>query len=112
MNDTRLDPDFISLDNENTLSEIIVPIMQQGQIKGIVEICSEDVNAFSGMDVTIVEGVASELTRAWERSSYNQRLTELIQAGKHWVRGSYSLHCLTSREIFPVPHLQVMHQNY
>jgi putative nucleotidyltransferase with HDIG domain len=33
------------------------------------------------MDVAIAEGVAAELMRAWERSSYRQRLTELIQAG-------------------------------
>ena len=33
------------------------------------------------LDAAIAEGVASELMRAWERSSYQQRLTELIQAG-------------------------------
>jgi len=81
VNDTRLDSDFTKLNEENTLSEIVVPILQHGQIKGMVEICSDKTYAFTGMDVTIAEGVASELTRAWERSSYNQRLTELIQAG-------------------------------
>jgi len=81
VHDTTLDSDFIALENENTLSEVIVPIIQQGQIRGVIEICSEKTNAFSGMDVAIAEGIAAELTRAWERSSYNQRLTELIQAG-------------------------------
>ena len=81
INDTSLDPDFVSINNEKTLSEIIVPIMQNGQIKGIIEVCSEKTYAFSSIDVSIVEGAAIELTRAWERSSYNQRLTELIQAG-------------------------------
>ena len=81
VNDTRLDPDFIAMIEENTLSEIVVPILQHGQIKGLVEICSDKTQAFSSVDVSIAEGVASELTNAWERSSYNQRLTELIQAG-------------------------------
>lgn len=81
VNDTSLDPDFFPLNNEKTLSEIIVPIMQNGQIKGLIEVCSEKTYAFSNIDVSIVEGAALELTRAWERSSYNQRLTELIQAG-------------------------------
>jgi len=81
VNDTSLDPDFSPLENETTLSEVIVPIVQQGQIRGVIEICSEKTNVFSGMDVAIAEGIAAELTRAWERSSYNQRLTELIQAG-------------------------------
>jgi putative nucleotidyltransferase with HDIG domain len=81
VNDTSVDPDFFPVNNEKTLSEIMVPIMQNGQIKGIIEVCSEKPYAFSSVDVSIVEGAALELTRAWERSSYNQRLTELIQAG-------------------------------
>jgi len=81
VNDTRQDPDFISHNNETTLSAINVPIIQHGQVQGILEICSDKEYAFSGADAAIVEGVASELMRAWERSSYHQRLTELIQAG-------------------------------
>lgn len=81
VNDTSVDSDFFPVNNEKTLSEIIVPIMQNGQVKGIIEVCSEKSYAFSSTDVSIVEGAALELTRAWERSSYNHRLTELIQAG-------------------------------
>jgi putative nucleotidyltransferase with HDIG domain len=81
VNDTSLDPDFVRANNDTTASEIAVPIMHNGQIKGMIEVCSEKAYAFSNADVNIVEGVALELTRAWERSSYNQRLTELIQAG-------------------------------
>ena len=81
VNDTSLDPDFFPIENEKTLSEIVVPIMQNGQIKGLIEVCAEKAYAFSSVDVNIVEGAALELTRAWERSSYNHRLTELIQAG-------------------------------
>jgi len=81
VNDTELDTDFIALENEKTLSIISVPILQHGHINGILEICSERKYAFTSMDAAIAEGVASELMRAWERSSYRQRLTELIQAG-------------------------------
>jgi len=81
VNDTTADPDFFPVNNESTLSEIVVPIMTNGQIKGLIEVCSEKANAFTPTDVGIIEGVAMELTRAWERSSYNQRLTELTQAG-------------------------------
>ena len=81
IHDTELDPDFVSLENENTLSMIDVPILQHGHVKGILTICSEKKYAFSSLDAAIAEGVASELMRAWERSSYRQRLTELIQAG-------------------------------
>jgi GAF domain-containing protein len=81
VNDTELDVDFISLDHEKTLSIISVPVLQHGHAKGILEICSDKKYAFSSLDVAIAEGIASELMRAWERSSYRQRLTELIQAG-------------------------------
>ena len=81
VNDTDLDSDFIRIGQQRILSIISVPMLQQGYVKAILEICSEKKYAFSSLDVGIAEGVASELTRAWERSSYRQRLTELIQAG-------------------------------
>ncbi|MGE5464508.1 MAG: HD domain-containing phosphohydrolase, partial [Syntrophothermus sp.] len=81
VNDTRLDPDFFQLENDSTLSMISVPILQNGYVKGVLEICSDETSAFGSTDVFIAEGVASELMRAWERASYHQRLTELIQAG-------------------------------
>ena len=81
INDTRLDPDFIALNNETTLSVINVPIVQHGHVLGVLEICSDKSHAFSTADAAIVEAVASELIRAWERSGYQQHITELIQAG-------------------------------
>jgi putative nucleotidyltransferase with HDIG domain len=81
VHDTELDPDFLPLEGETTLSIVDVPILQHGHSKGILSICSEKKYAFSSLDAAIAEGVASELMRAWERSSYRQRLTELIQAG-------------------------------
>lgn len=81
VNDTRLDSDLILMNNEETLSIISVPIMQHGHIKGVLELCSEKAHAFNSLDASIAEGVASELLRAWERSNYQQHITELIQAG-------------------------------
>jgi putative nucleotidyltransferase with HDIG domain len=81
IHDTELDPDFIQVENDSTRSMIIVPLLLHGHFKGILSICSEKKHAFSSLDTAIAEGVASELMRAWERSSYRQRLTELIQAG-------------------------------
>ena len=81
VNDTRLDPDFLHLEDDHTLSIISTPILQNGHVKGVLEICSEKTYAFGSADASILEGVAAELMRAWERASYHQRLTELIQAG-------------------------------
>ena len=81
INDTELDTDFTPLNNENTRSVIIVPMVSHGQLKGMIEVRADKTHAFNNMDITSVEGVASELTRAWDRSNYNQRLTDLIQSG-------------------------------
>jgi putative nucleotidyltransferase with HDIG domain len=81
VNDTALDTDFAPINTENTRSMIIVPMLSHGQIRGTLEVRSEKTHAFNNMDIASVEGVAGELTRAWERANYNQRLTELIQSG-------------------------------
>ena len=81
INDTTLDPDFKPLNNESTRSVIVVPMMTHGQLKGILEVRSDKEHAFNNMDIVSVEGIATELSRAWERSNYNERLKELIQSG-------------------------------
>lgn len=81
VNDTSAEPAFIASNNGNTKSEIVVPVIAHGYVKGIVEVSADKPHAFNNIDVAIAEGVANELTRAWERSNYNNRLTELIQAG-------------------------------
>ena len=80
-NDTRLDPDFFDLANENNLSSLVVPIIHNGYVEGIIAINSEATDAFHSADVILAETVAAELERAWERWNYHQHLTELIQAG-------------------------------
>ncbi len=79
--DTRLDADYICLSEQRFLSEVSVPIIHRGHLKGILMVDSEKLSAFSSVDVEMIEAVAAELMRAWERSSYQQRLTNLIQAG-------------------------------
>lgn len=81
VNDTSLDQDFVSINNEYTRSMILSPMMSHGQLMGILELRSDRTYAFNNMDIASVEGVAGELTRAWERAHYDQRLTELIQSG-------------------------------
>lgn len=81
LNDTTLDADFSPVNGENTRSLIIVPMLSHGQVTGMLEVRSDKAHIFNNMDIASVEGVAFELTRAWERAHYNQRLTELIQSG-------------------------------
>lgn len=81
VNDARLETDFIQFNGESILSTVVVPMIDHGYLKAILEISDEHPNAFGSSDVQITEAVAAELLRAWERSEYHQRLKELIQAG-------------------------------
>jgi HD-GYP domain-containing protein (c-di-GMP phosphodiesterase class II)/putative methionine-R-sulfoxide reductase with GAF domain len=81
VSDVARDPDYFRVQDEETKSLVVVPLIDHGHLKGLLEVSDARQNAFSGHDVQITEAVAAELLRAWERSEYHQRLTELIQAG-------------------------------
>ena len=81
INDIRNDADYILFKNENNLSAVIIPLISNGHVNGAIVLNSEKTNAFSSIDISLAESVAAELTRAWERSGYHQRLMNLVQAG-------------------------------
>jgi putative nucleotidyltransferase with HDIG domain len=81
VNDIRVDPDYVLFDNEPNLSAIAAPLLHNGHVNGMIVLANEKPNAFGSTDVALVEAVAAELTRAWERSGYHRRLMDLIQAG-------------------------------
>jgi HD-GYP domain-containing protein (c-di-GMP phosphodiesterase class II)/putative methionine-R-sulfoxide reductase with GAF domain len=81
VNDTRKDPDYIFFENEKSLSAIAIPIIFNGHVNGAIVCCSDKASAFDSVDVALAEAVSAELSRAWERSGYHQRLMELIQSG-------------------------------
>jgi putative nucleotidyltransferase with HDIG domain len=80
-NDADLDPDFIRPKNSPASSIFAVPLIYHGHVKALLEVADDRKNAFSSHDVHLAEMIATELIRAWERSSYHQRLTDLIKAG-------------------------------
>ena len=80
-NDTGLDPDFVKPETSHALSVFAIPLVYHGHVKAILEVGDNKINAFSSHDVYLAEMVAAELIRSWERSSYHQRLTNLLKAG-------------------------------
>ena len=80
-NDAQLDPDLVNLDTTQIQSIFAVPLIYHGHVKAILEVGDDKTNAFGSQDVHLAELIATELIRAWERSSYHQRLTNLIKAG-------------------------------
>jgi HD-GYP domain-containing protein (c-di-GMP phosphodiesterase class II)/putative methionine-R-sulfoxide reductase with GAF domain len=81
INDIRLDPDYIYFQGEKNCSAAIIPMIYNGHVHGMIVLSDEKTTAFGSLEVGLAESVAGELMRAWERSGYQQRLTELIQTG-------------------------------
>lgn len=84
VNDLRKDPDYIQFEGEKSLSAVVIPLISNGHVHGMIAFNSEQLNAFSSIDVGLAEAVAAELIRAWERSSYHQRLMKLIQSSSQF----------------------------
>lgn len=80
-NDTRLDADYIGFGNSANLSAMAIPLIFNGYVNGAITLDSEASNAFTSADVWLAETAAAELTRAWERARYHQRLMTLVQTG-------------------------------
>ncbi len=81
VNDIKADADYICFDNEPNLSAVVIPIIFNGHANGAMVLNSLKMNAFGSMDIALAEAVAAELSRAWERSGYQERLMNLVQAG-------------------------------
>lgn len=79
--DIAADADYIRFENEPNLSAVIIPLIFNGYVNGAIALSSETINAFSSIDIWLAEAVAAEVTRAWERSKYHQRLMNLVQTG-------------------------------
>ena len=81
VNDIAADADYVCFENEPNLSAVVIPLIFNGYVNGVIALNSETINAFSSIDIWLAEAVAAELTRAWERSRYHQRLMNLVQIG-------------------------------
>jgi GAF domain-containing protein len=79
--DTRQDPDHFTLENQNLLCQAAVPILDHGQLKGMIIVDSDQAGAINAKDVQTIEVISERLVAAWQHSSYDARLRELIHAG-------------------------------
>ena len=80
INDTSADRDYINLSGEQIASEVFVPLIHYGHLKGMLMVGVKKKDAFSAADIRILEAVAQELLKTWERSGHNRRMSRLIQS--------------------------------
>ena len=83
VNDTHMDPDFIGGHN-HALSELVVPILCKGELLGVLNAESVELNAFGENEIVLMETLADEVGSAITRiraleleQSYNNRLEAL-----------------------------------
>ncbi len=81
VSDTRLDPDYIHLDQQIALTELVVPLIHGGHFKGVLVIDADQPNAFDDSDIRTMETIALRVATSWERADHDARLTHLIEAG-------------------------------
>jgi putative nucleotidyltransferase with HDIG domain len=81
INDIGTDADYIRFEGETNLSAMVIPLIFNGYVNGAIALSSEKLNAFSSGDVWLAEMASAELTRAWERARYHERLMNLVQTG-------------------------------
>ncbi|MBW8012224.1 MAG: GAF domain-containing protein [Chloroflexi bacterium] len=79
--DTLDDPVYIPVPEDETRSKIVAPLFQNGSLFGVIDVSNASPNSFTKLDVGTIEAVAEQLMASWERTSYQQRLTQLLQAG-------------------------------
>jgi putative nucleotidyltransferase with HDIG domain len=80
VNDTTQDDDYLNMQGEKILSEVAVPLIHHGHLKGVFMVGQEEKKAFSAADIRILEAVAEELLKTWEQASHNRRMKTLIHS--------------------------------
>ncbi len=80
-NNTQSEADFSQLENQSFNSELIIPLIQNGLLKGILVVDDGKVEAFNNYDVAALEIATKKLVNSWERTGNQQRLTDLIRSG-------------------------------
>lgn len=85
VNDTLLDPDYISVDTARAVSrsELVVPLVVQDTVMGIIDIASVEVNAFNEQHVKLAEiyanHVVSHIIRLQQLNLLQEQNTKLLE---------------------------------
>ena len=66
--DVSREPRYVSMSGSNTRSELTVPIRLKGQVIGVLDVQSEQLNAFDESDMTVVQSLANQAAIAIENA--------------------------------------------
>ncbi len=77
-NDVKNDPRYIN-GNENTKSEMAIPLIYKGKLLGVLDLESNQTNRFDDYEKRILEAVASEVSVAIENALLYEKVKELAE---------------------------------
>lgn len=83
--DTREDPYFVHALEEEALSEAALPLQARGEILGVLDLQSRDLNAFSSNDMTVYQILADQIAMALSNANLFKNAQENLRA----VRQAY-----------------------
>ena len=92
--DTKLDPDYYKLDAK-TRSELCVPIIVADEVYGIINLESEEINAFASEDEQLLKTIANNIASSIERIN----LFEKTERKSHEMSALYKTALVTSSEL-------------
>jgi len=67
-NDTRSDPDYLSITDQRTRSEIVIPLVRGGQVIGNLDLHSNRPAAFAHAHLALLQAMADQVTIAIENA--------------------------------------------
>jgi signal transduction histidine kinase len=99
IDDVRSDPDYYTHSMVGTRSELCVPIVANGKVRGILNLESQLIGAFTDEDVSVLETVADMLAGAMENARLYRRAQEAAVLEER-SRLARDLHDSISQQLF------------
>jgi signal transduction histidine kinase len=75
--DVAQDPRYVWMQMSGTRSEVVVPLFVQDHVIGVLDVQSDQVNAFDTTDLTVLEAIARQVGAAIENARLYARAQEL-----------------------------------
>jgi len=101
--DTRLDLDYLNYLGEMLLSELAVPIKIDGKVVGVINVESEDLDAFTERDSMLIEILANHAAAAIQRMQRTQERVEYQEKLRALHLNAQQLSAVTSlQEVYDV----------
>ncbi len=91
VNDTRLDPDYITENTETRLSELVVPVKVMGRVVAVINIEDERVNAFTDQDRELIEILSEHISSTASRIEQIEAIKRSEETYHKLVNSSFEL---------------------